>query len=187
MNTDLVVMDADTLGPAMRALNPRQRAFVIAYCEMDKPSATEAARVAGYADNPLSRDSDAGKGAIRVQAARLMQRQDVRAAMVEECRRRLAWDLPVHMAAVKSIALNDQHRDQLKAALALMNRGGLPDVREVVHQHEITLTDQEKWQQIAEIYQKAGLPLPAGAPKVVDVTPVEIADDGKIVIGGEEY
>jgi hypothetical protein len=171
----------------MKALIPRHRAFVLAYFDTDPPSATEAARLAGYQDHPLSKDPHANKGAIRVTATRLMQREDIKAALVEEARRRLAWDLPVRIRTVAKIANNDQHKDQLKANLALLNRGGLPDVREVAHTHTVTLTDAEKWAKIREICEKHGLPMPEGAPVTVEAEYVEVNTTGKVVIDGDEY
>ncbi len=187
MASEIAPIDGEHLGPAMRALNPRQRAFVMAYCEMAKPSAAEACRLAGYTDHPGSKDSHGNAGSIRVQAARLMQNEAVKAAMQEECRRRLAWDLPVRIAAVRKIADNDQHPDAFKANIALLNRGGLPDVKETHVTHEVSLSDQEKWAEIIEIYRNAGLPPPAGAPTIIDITPTEASEGGNIVIDGEEY
>jgi hypothetical protein len=169
-------------------LLPRHRAFVLAYLETDPPNATEAARRAGYKDHPNSRTWGSHHGgAIRVMACRLMQRDDVKAALIEECRRRLAWDLPIRIRTVAKIANDPQHRDSLRANLALMNRGGLPDIRETTVRHEMVMSEQEKWAKIIEIYTKLGLPLPAGAPKIVDVSSVEVNSDGTVRIGDENY
>ena len=54
----------ESWGPAMAALNPKQRAFVLAYVLLTNADATAAARLAGYEDN--------GSGqSIRVQGFRL--------------------------------------------------------------------------------------------------------------------
>ncbi len=186
MSDDLVPMDANTFGPCMKALpSPRMRLFVMAYCE-NGANATEAARAAGYKDSPSSKSST-GKSALRVWAHELVHREDVKNAIREECQRRLAFDLPVLVGALRKVALDPQHKDQVKAALALMNRGGLPDVKETTVRHEIELSSDEKWTKIAEIFSKAGLPVPPGAPKTIDVTPAEVTTDGKIRIGDEEF
>ena len=109
---------ADELGPAMRALTERQRRFVlelstgpIAYGHLAR-----AAKAAGY--------SDRGKNVLDTVAGHLLRSDKIQAALREigiKIVRAEAFQAIRHVAA---IAMNSKHKDQLKACVELMNRGG---------------------------------------------------------------
>lgn len=126
-------------GPAMNALTPMRRAFVVAYCT-NGCDATAAARDAGW--------QDTGSGAIRVTAHRTLHRPDVRAAIREWTIAAMQAKLPIYRTLLEEVAENVQHKDQTKAILALMDRGGLPAVTERNVNVNVTVTKAEK---IAEI------------------------------------
>src|SRR4051812_48603737 len=147
MSTELTV--PEKLGPAMAALNPRQRGFVIAFCTMAEPDATNAARAAGYVDN--------GKTGIRVLGHRLLHSENVRQAILEFARNMVGTEgLMVGLQAIMAVARNPQAKDHAKAALALMNRGGLHEVVERHNTHHIILTEQEKVEEIKQLAQFLG-------------------------------
>lgn len=108
-------------GPAMNALNARQRAFVehyLASCtESAEGNATAAARAAGYADN--------GGAEIRVTAHRLLYDHRILAAIREMGEQTMQAFLPTALAAVRAEASNPQSKDRVKAALAAAAIAGL--------------------------------------------------------------
>lgn len=107
------------LGPAMRALNDRQRAFVRALFDQGwKISYTRAAKAAGYADG-------GSLGGLRVQAHRLAHDEAVVAAVQEEGRRRLELGTIAAAGRVLAEVGNKDANIALKAAGMLMDRGGL--------------------------------------------------------------
>jgi terminase small subunit-like protein len=138
----------NVIGPRMRDLRPRHRTFVQWYCRLR--NATAAARKAGY--------RDAGTNSIRVMASRLLDRDDVSKAIVEESLRRLRANLPVNLELVQSIAEgtaakgDDQpvsYAVRLKALELLVDRGGAGPKLEVEHTGNVEVTVRERWELIA--------------------------------------
>lgn len=120
------------LGPCMRVLNERERAFVIASSEVGsgKGWRVEAAKIAGYSGTPNS---------LRVQAHRLATNPKVLAAMKE-----FALGL-MHISSVRltamllDIASGDipsTAGEKLKAAAMVFNRIGMPETTE----HKVSVT-----------------------------------------------
>src|SRR5262245_35758601 len=108
-----LVMDGMELGPAMAALNPRQRDFVLAYVAMPQATGCELARLAGYHE---------GK---RTQASRLLRTPSVIAAIHEVLAKTYRGrGAAVAQDVMLTIAMNANHQHQLKAAMALADRGG---------------------------------------------------------------
>ena len=104
----VAIADEEKLGPAMKALNPRQRAFVDAMFVLGmRATYADAARAAGYKN-----DSETG---LRVQAHRLAHGERVQAAFREEAERRSAGLLPVAHAAQTDILTNPTHPDHFRA------------------------------------------------------------------------
>ena len=142
--------DEFDFGPAMQALTPKRRAFVRAY--LDNPSANMSvlAKVAGYVDS--------GNGAIRVAGHRLIHNEKILAAITEETSRRFRSGAAIGYSIVEKIALNDEHPQQLKAAVALLDRGGF----QVVSQQHVTvekhdLTGNALLERIRQLADKHGL------------------------------
>lgn len=139
----------EDFGPAMLAISPRHRAFVMGYFEAGA-NATEAARLAGYEDND--------NGSIKVTAYRLVHRPAIVKAIQEEARRRLAaGGLPVAVKAVIDIASNPQHKDQAKAAAMIMDRAGVHATVEKNVNVNVTLTRAEKEAEIRQMAEELGL------------------------------
>jgi hypothetical protein len=85
--TDEALEAAADLGPAMRALNPRRRAFVLALFDLgDHPSNADCARAAGY---------EGDTNYIALQGYRLSHAENVQAAIREEADRRCTTLLPL--------------------------------------------------------------------------------------------
>lgn len=141
--------DGNDFGPAMKALSPQYRAFVLALCTTAGGKAAEAARQAGYVDNH--------NGSIKVQGMRVKHKPEVQAAIREVCLQRITLDLPVLVDNLFNVATNTQHKDQVKAALALINRGGLPDVTERNININVTVSKEEKVAEIRAMAEEMGL------------------------------
>src|SRR5208282_3925125 len=142
--------DLSEFGPAMQALTTLQRAFVGAYLEYPTASATAIAEHAGYAG---SRETLRGVG------HRNMHHETVIAAINEEASKRLRSAGLVAVSAVTEIALNPQHKDHLKAALAIMDRTG----HHALSEHKVTVDDKrpqsrkELVEAVIQVAREAGL------------------------------
>jgi phage terminase small subunit len=110
-------------GPAMEALTPLQRGFVLAMLADPLATPTEWARAAGY-------DQD---GSDRVAGHRLSRNPKIEAAATELARAHLNTFGPVlGIGVMMMIARNSEHRDQLKAAAMLANRSGFHEKTEAI-------------------------------------------------------
>lgn len=137
-------------GPAMEALNERQRGFVIAYCTMGYADKTAAARAAGYKESPN------GRG-LSTQAQALMHNPRIQAAVVEFGKARLHEMLPNALKALEDIVNQPGHKKQLDAARVIMNRAGLQERMIVEHTGEILLSAKEKVMEIKQMAKLLGL------------------------------
>ena len=164
---DLVPVEGETgdLGPAMKALSPMHRAFVLVYCT-NGCKAVDAAREVGYVDH--------ANGAIRVTAHRILHKPEVLAAIREWTIASMKANLPVYRDLLDKIAMNDQHKDQAKAVLAAMDRAGLPAVIEKNVNVTVTMSDAEKVVRIKELAALNGIPIPAAVGNVTDAEFVEV-------------
>lgn len=149
------------LGPAMRALNGRQRAFVHAMFDLGtEANYTAAARQAGYPDD--------AEGYIRVQAHRLAHSDKVQAAMREEAERRCAGLLPMAHAGMAAIVKNPAHQDHFKAIKHAQALAGLAPTQK----HEVThKTDTASLK--ADLLAAMDL-LKSVAGPMIDVTPEDV-------------
>lgn len=124
--------DLEEFGPKMQALNERQRKFVLAYFEHPNYSATALAKEAGYSEGPK------GSTQLRVVGHRMMHHTGIIDAINEEAHKRMLASGYIGVAGVVKIALNEQHRDHLKACLALMDRTG----HHATSEHKVTVDDR---------------------------------------------
>lgn len=125
----ILIPDEGKLGPAMRALNERQRRFVIAMLDLGcQSNHYRAAVLAGYNGN---------ENTLRVTAHRLAHDERVQAAILEEARARLTSGTIAAASFLFDVISNPkaQDKDRLKAAQMLMDRGGLHALSE----HKITV------------------------------------------------
>jgi len=159
------IPEGDEWGPAMKPLAPRHRAFCVAYVTTANGNATQAAKDAGYTDNDT--------GALKVTAYRLVHQPRILAGIRETVVARVASNLPVYVNALESVALNAQHKDQTKALLALMNRGGLPDVTERNINVNVNVSSAEKVAEIRQMAEELGLDPNKLLGNVTDATDAE--------------
>lgn len=122
----------EDLGPKMKALNKRQRAFVSACLELGTMNNKRAAALAGYSgdDNTLG-----------VCGHRLAHNPLVQEAMHEEAGRRLGS--AKIMAVSQLLVIADQSRDEkvkLKAISMILNRTGMHETSE----HKVVTRDESK-------------------------------------------
>jgi phage terminase small subunit len=170
-------IDEGSLGPAMRVLTPKQRRFVL---ELQRGpagygSAVRAVRAAGYGTATSS------STAMRVEANRVLHNPKVQEALREVGGRIIRAEAFQSIQTTAAIARNPKHKDQLKANLALMDRGGfgVETVHHVEvahsHRHSVEATPQVL-ERIRQLALAAGLN-PAALPPTIDATAEEIADE----------
>ena len=111
-------------GPAMLELTQRQRDFVLAYCAFPQASGTDLARMAGYSGGT-------GSQGWRSQASRLLRAPEIIAA-IHECLTKTYRGRGAAIAqdVMLTIAQDKKHKDQLKAAAMLADRGGFAAMME---------------------------------------------------------
>lgn len=146
------VPDEGKLGPFMKNLNERRRAFVTGMIAFGGIDGTRAAMAAGFSpDNPA---------AAAVTAHRLLHDEDVLNAIHEEAARRLRSGAIMAVQTLLEIANNtsNEARDRLKAVEMLLNRSGLHAVTEhnVKVEHRDT-TDEAMIAKIRMLAKKQGL------------------------------
>ena len=123
-----IPMPADgDFGPAMQALNPNHRAFVIALL-MNRGNAARAAQLAGYAGN-----SDT----IKVQGYRIAHRDDVQLAIQEEARRRINASAIQATETLVELLNDGDPKIRLKAAQQVLASTGLGAIFKHEHQHTV--------------------------------------------------
>ena len=120
------------MGPKMSALTERQQRFVVALALQGSRDFTAAARSAGYSpDKPT---------VAQVTGSRLAHDPRIQEAMFEYAQRQMQTGGLIAVDIVMDIATNPQHKDQLKAAVALLDRTGLHAKSE----HKVTVEDVSK-------------------------------------------
>lgn len=133
------------LGPAMLALNEKQRAFVHALLATGGRSYTEAAIAAGYA-------ADGNKNVAAVTGSRLAHDPRVLEAIHEEAVARLHAGAALATSELVKIAGDSTHPKQVNAITALLDRVGIPARTE----HKVTVESEDAKSVMAEIRQLAG-------------------------------
>jgi hypothetical protein len=146
--TTLPELDVADLGPAMRALSPRQRNFVVGkvFYGLDN---TNAAQAAGY--SPLYASSN---------ACHLAHREDVQRALEEECRKLMKSEGPKSILTLVKIRDGQSNKaaDRIKASTELLNRAGLHAISEThqhVHEH---VSEAEADRRILAFLAERGVP-----------------------------
>jgi hypothetical protein len=106
------------LGPKMQACNERERKFVWYYVTAADENASEAARIAGYAD-PGGHSSS-----VRGQAHHLMHRERVLAAIEEVATKAFRGLLMPAVRAARNMIDDKKHGDHAKTVLSTLSRLG---------------------------------------------------------------
>jgi hypothetical protein len=146
----LIPVSADGLGPAMLALSPAMRAFVIAKVEFGQPN-HEAARMAGY--------SAASPHALSVVASRLAHDERVQSALLEEGQKLMRSEGPksVHTLVEVRDDKRNAAKDRIKAATELLDRSGFHALSEHHLTVEHHLSDEQKDARIMALAAEMGL------------------------------
>jgi len=126
-------------GPAMAALNPRQRSFVDYLVSIGggKGDQTEAYVKAGY--EVKSRE------VAQAASSRLMKDDRIIAAIREECERRLTTEgLTLAVRGMLTVLRDPSHKDFAKLATHVASIAGISPVSksQVEHRHVVDLGDQ---------------------------------------------
>ena len=155
MGTELAKMDDEELfagcGPAMRALNERQRQFVMALM-INGYNAADAAARAGYQGTPT---------VLAITGARLRKQPSVVAAMQEEALTRLNGDALMATGVLSEIAANKNLKAEvrMKAADKILDR--LPAFvvekkQKIVVEHKGPTGLKEQIEELLRLCQVAG-------------------------------
>ncbi|HEX3920064.1 MAG TPA: hypothetical protein VHW60_22225 [Caulobacteraceae bacterium] len=171
----LYQIDADAkLGPAMNALAPRMRQFVLAKLQTGCSNAA-AAQLAGYAGNA---------DVLKAQGWKLAHDDRVQAAMLEEARKYIRDSSVMAIDIIIEIARNPEvdPKDRLKAAVELLNRGGLNAVSEHKVTVERTLDDEALVERVKMFAGRLGIDATkllgrAFSEPPVDADFAEVVDD----------
>lgn len=174
----------------MKALNPNQQAFVIALCMQGSRN-----YAAAYRHSYPEAKDEVG---IRTSAHRLAHDEKVLAALKEETERRMQASIGMAAEVLLSIAEDPTHKDRLKAATALLNRGGLHESIEHKVTHDVA-TDAKsllaRFSVLAgvlgvdpvSLLGRQGLSLPAPDPDAaLEGEFVEVAPENALVSADDE-
>lgn len=128
--------DTTRLGPAMSALTPRDRLFVV---ELFRPGAsgTAAARAAGFGVKGKSKNTTYGRIAFRK-----LRQQSIVEAIEEESRRVVRSLAPDAVQVLREILGNKRHKDRLKAARTVLERTD-PSLSLHQHQHDVRVHEAD--------------------------------------------
>lgn len=176
-----LVNEAD-FGPAMRALNPRQRA-VVSYLldtgQVDSDAWTEACERAGYSPAGVSRN------ALNVTAYRLRHDPKLTAAIQEEARRRVGNDLPMFLKTIRTIASDPSHKDALKAATTGAAMAGVSAISlsktETHVTHHLDPFDEIERNLALLPPERAAVLRKMLLPPTIDITPTHVPTDEELL------
>ncbi len=174
-------------GPRMRALPDRWRKFVLILLQQVRPNYLLAAKNAGYPtkDDGGSSDPKMRRRVLKQIGWRLAQNEKVIAALNEEVARsfRSTGGL-VGYRVMMRIAMDDKHKDQLRAAEALANRSGHGVEQQInVSHHHTDNTGKALEARARAAAERLGMDADevvrrlfggegvAAVPKLIDVTP----------------
>jgi hypothetical protein len=165
--------DEDHMGPAMRRLNDRQRRFVCALSVFGGDQ-SRAYAWAGY--------NSTTDNALRANASRLANSDDIKEAIKEEAWRRLDYSSILAVSTMVELASpsNPDKTVRLKAADMLSKRTGFHEKSEHLVVHEDRRTTRELIQFIETMGKKLGVSQMLALP-VIDTTAEEVVvptDDG---------
>lgn len=138
------------LGPAMRKLAPRARAFVLALVELGGSNQTRAAIMAGYEGTPAS---------LNVTASRLAADPRVQEALLEEATALMRGSALQAVATTVKIMSDEREsgRTRLTAAARVLEYAGLQPTQEIKVTHEVTITRQQQIEEVKNTAKKLGM------------------------------
>jgi hypothetical protein len=151
--------EVEGLGPAMRALNERRRRFVAILLQQVRPNYLRAADMAGFAPAGSDTAPKKRRAVLKQIGWRLAHDERVIAAINEEVSKRFrSAGALIGLEVMTRIALNDKHKDQLRAAEMLASRAGFGAEQRIKVDHTHTdRTGAEMVARIRELATKHGL------------------------------
>jgi hypothetical protein len=164
-------------GPAMGALSPKRRAFVVALYDEDAPRKGDgliiyAAQKAEYGTPTSSKKS------LSVIGNRIVHDDRVQAAIVEYSQRCLRAIPPEAIRALKDLIRDPKHKDHARGIAMVLDRA---DPLQTMHTVKVedsrppsTAATQAVFERIEQLMQRAGLAPPA---KVINAD-FEIVSEG---------
>ena len=158
--------EVSDFGPAMAALNEKQRAFVMAMIEFPGITQAEAARRAGYSDV---------KDGAKVRGHYCAHNPAVQAAIREEAGKRLNSTSLMAANALLAMLTDEgvEPKDKIKAAGMLLDRSGFGAAQTInVNKTTTDRTGKAIMDRIAALSQKLGV----DATKLLSPAPVEVVD-----------
>ena len=145
--------------PQFHALNPNQRAFVIAFVANGGNGAA-AGREAGYKDAAHS-------------AMRLLRDNRIKAAVYAELQESLHGGAVEAVRTLRDIASKPTHMNAVKAATAILDRTGFAVVQQI--KAEVTVkSGDDKIREIAEAARILGRPLHAVFGTITDLERADV-------------
>ena len=156
--TAITITERIELGPAMKRLNDRQRAFVVALCMSGGENRAQAARDAGYSD---------ASGRAKEHAHWLMHNPLVQAAILEYGKGRLAGSLGEALDQLDDIA-RTPGPSQLGAVKTKLGLAGLMETIRHEHQHTVTHTFEQKADEYKRLMAALGRQIPDDLAPVLE-------------------
>lgn len=131
---NLIEIDRGPHSAEFAVLTDMQKRFVTAMIVVGakRDYGAECARLAGYAP-----------GSAKQKAYELMRNPRVLAAIRREADLKLQASVLLGTMVLEEIALDERHKDRLKAATELLNRGGMMLIQRVEHTHKDDRTAAE--------------------------------------------
>lgn len=134
---DVTLPAVDERTPEMQDLTDLQARFVMAMVITGAQNATECARIAGYGG---------GAKAQQVRGHELIANPKIIRAFKAEAAKRLEAGVLIGASVIMEIALDPGHKDRLKAAESLLNRGGMALITK--HEHDVNINDTRSTKQL---------------------------------------
>lgn len=149
------IPDNPSLGPAMRAIEAKQRAFVLAYVERADENGTGAARAANYGGS--SETPEQRQTAAKVAAWRLLHDPKIQAAIKELAEDKFRIATFKATAVLMEIMNDPTHKDRFRAAERVLAQNGMGVAIQVNHNHVHDLDEKGMIARIARLAKDQGL------------------------------
>lgn len=157
---------AEDFGPAMSAVFPREREFIIALLE--GKSAAQAAREAGYG----APDGSSTAETMSRIGYRLTHTGRVIDALSEQAKRSVRGLVPEALKAAREVLMTTSHKDRVRVAMSVLDRIDPPQTNinahvEVVHRSaDMEKHAYELWQELRESMSRSLLAELLGARRL---------------------
>lgn len=160
----------DELGPAMRRLNDRQKRYVIAYLMNPTQNGhTQAAIIAGYGNGKYE--------SAKQQGWLLSHNAKVMSALKEEADRRIRFGTIIAASRLLEIVEDKAHKDNYKAVVETLNRGGLI----VETQHRVVVEHDDNMLSVIERVKRQAHALGLDPSMLLQKIGITLDDKGEVV------